>query len=117
MVIRKLFLLISFLSFSLALPAFADPNSARLVVHLLDYLAKDYPGAVGDEGKIISESEYAEQVEFANTAFKASQDIPELNSAQELKDSIKDLHDKIVARAPPSVITPLARKIQAQVLA
>lgn len=117
MVIRTLVLLISFLSFSLGFSAFAaDANSARLVVHLLDYLAKDYPGAVGEDGKILSDSEYAEQVEFANTAFKASQDIPELSSAVDLRASIKDLHDKIVAKAPPSVITPLARKIQAEVL-
>ena len=38
--------------------------SPRIIVHLLDYVATDYRGAVQD-GKIISTFEYKEQLEFA----------------------------------------------------
>jgi high-affinity iron transporter len=39
----------------------ADP--ARVLLHVLDYVAVDYPGAVKD-GTVLDEGEYAEQVEF-----------------------------------------------------
>ncbi|MBC7530809.1 MAG: cytochrome c/FTR1 family iron permease [Oligoflexus sp.] len=115
MINRTLVLLLSFMSFSLF--AEEQQHSARLVVHLLDYLAKDYPGAVDESGKIISESEYAEQVEFANTAFKASSEIPELAAREDIKNNIKSLHDSISAKAGPSKVTALARSIQVDLLA
>ena len=38
-----------------------EHSSPRLLVHLLDYLAKDYPGAVS-LGRVLDEGEYREQV-------------------------------------------------------
>lgn len=107
--------LLSFLSFSLF--AEEQQHSARLVVHLLDYLAKDYPGAVDETGKLLSESEYAEQVEFVDTAFKASGEIPELASREDIKAKITALHDSIEAKGAPSKVTSLARSIQVDLLA
>jgi high-affinity iron transporter len=53
------------LTFTGASPAFADAEeSARRAVHLLEYVAADYPGAVQD-GAIVSELEYREQLDFA----------------------------------------------------
>jgi high-affinity iron transporter len=44
-------------------------SSPAFVVHLLDYLAQDYRGAVSG-GKVISASEYQEQVEFSRSALR-----------------------------------------------
>ncbi len=114
--LKRLCLTLSFL-FSLSSPARAEEqHSPRMLVHLLDYLAKDYPGAIGEDGKVISDSEFNEQKEFAETAYKNSLDIPELNGQDRLKAGIKELHEAIEAKAPPSKITPMARELQQQVI-
>ena len=51
-------------------PAFAQNTQtapAQTVWRLLDYLAVDYSGAVQD-GKVVSEAEYKEMVEFSRSA-------------------------------------------------
>src|SRR4029434_3755108 len=49
-------------------PARADDpmreEQARRTIHLLEYIAADYPGAVQD-GRVVSEGEFAEQLDFA----------------------------------------------------
>jgi len=50
-----------------ASPTVADePDPFAPILHALDYLAVDYPGAVKD-GKVLDQGEYAEQVEFATS--------------------------------------------------
>src|SRR5262249_28883298 len=44
--------------------AAAEPDPFAPILHALDYLAVDYPGAVKD-GKVLDQGEYDEQVEFA----------------------------------------------------
>jgi len=46
----------------------ANDNSMQTVIHLLSYVATDYPQAVKD-GKIINEQEYQEQKEFSAQAY------------------------------------------------
>jgi high-affinity iron transporter len=89
---------------------------SRLIIHLADYLANDYSGAVSEEGKIISEGEYAEQVEFSQTALKEAQTDPSLKSQEELQKLIIDLNNKIKNKASPSVVIPLARSVQKKVI-
>jgi high-affinity iron transporter len=48
-------------------PAAPESPSAQLVVHILDYLAVDYGGAVKD-GKAADEGEYREQLDFVAQA-------------------------------------------------
>jgi high-affinity iron transporter len=42
----------------------ATPEQAQLILHLLDYVAVDYPQCVQD-GTVLDQSEYDEQVEFS----------------------------------------------------
>jgi hypothetical protein len=51
---------------ALSLCAHAD-NSAQTIVHMLDYVSVDYPEFVQD-GKVLDEAEYKEQLEFATQA-------------------------------------------------
>ena len=61
---------------SISLSAHADPG-AQTVWRLLDYIAVDYPVAVAD-GKVISEAEYAEMVEFAASVRERTAVLPPL---------------------------------------
>ena len=63
---RALALLILLLGLAGA-PAVADePDPFAPILHALDYLAVDYPGAVKD-GKVQDQGEYDEQLEFATS--------------------------------------------------
>lgn len=89
---------------------------ARLIIHLSDYLANDYAGAVSEEGEILSEGEYAEQIEFSQTALKEGQSDPKLSSNPELMKKLNDLNDAIASKKGPSIVVPLARDIQKSVI-
>jgi high-affinity iron transporter len=45
----------------------AEPDPFTPIIHVLDYIAVDYPGAVR-EGRILDQGEYDEQLEFATSA-------------------------------------------------
>jgi high-affinity iron transporter len=47
--------------------AHATPAPAQLLLHLLDYVAVDYPEFV-QEGTVLDQAEYDEQVEFSQQA-------------------------------------------------
>jgi high-affinity iron transporter len=86
----------------------ANPD---IVVHLLDYLAKDYPGAVKD-GKILSASEYSEQLEFAGTVLKTAGEVPSLKNNSEFYAQVEQLYQMIQKKAPEAEVSSLARKLQ-----
>src|SRR5262245_44353819 len=48
-------------------PVVAEGDPAQLLLHILDYVAVDYPDAVKD-GVVADEGEYKEQVEFVTQA-------------------------------------------------
>lgn len=73
-----------------------NEEKIRLIVHVLDYLKKDYGGAVSG-GKVINPSEYSEQVDFANTVVATSRDLkkaPLILKAAELQKSIAEKQDE-----------------------
>lgn len=108
--ILRLFALFTLFSLS---NAFAD---ARLIIHLTDYLANDYAGAVSEEGKVLSDIEYAEQVEFSQTALREGESNPKINVDTELLKKLNDLRDAIAKKSSPTIVIPLARDIQKSVI-
>jgi len=103
---------------NLARPAQAAESlpDPRLLVHLLDYLARDYPGAVGPGGELLSASEYSEQLEFAHTALETSRQLPELQANPQLTSGVKELTDMIARKADPKAVSELAHILQDQVI-
>jgi high-affinity iron transporter len=89
---------------------------ARLIIHLTDYLANDYGGAVGENQKVLSETEYAEQKEFGQKVLEEGAQNLKLKDQLELQKSLRDLNDHILKKSSASVVVPLARKIQKEVL-
>lgn len=102
-------------AFFFSVSAFAETLNPSIVVHLLDYLAKDYGGAV-QNGKVLSESEYAEQKEFASIVQKSAQAIDSFKKDAQFEDKINALVAKIEVKASAEEVAKDARSLQAQAI-
>lgn len=101
----------------LASGVFAEiEKSPRTLVHLLEYLAMDYPGAV-QNGKVVSEPEYNEQKEFAGyvseTVDALKKTDPRYNP---LANKIQQLRKVIESKGDAQKVSSLANEIRAEVL-
>lgn len=90
-------------------------HTPRLLVHLLDYLAKDYGGAVSN-GKILSQSEYHEQKEFSQSALETNHDLKETSKNPEIELKLQTLNKLINSKADAEKVSRLAREIQMKVI-
>lgn len=95
-------------------PAYSE-TPARLVVHLLDYLAKDYSGAV-ENGVVKSESEYTEQLEFSKAAATEARALNELAKDSTLVAGLDQLAAMIVAKGDAKDVAALARQLQTRII-
>jgi high-affinity iron transporter len=68
-------LFVAALLLSTGLAARAEAPQGQAILHLLDYVAVEYPGVVR-EGKVLDEGEYAEQVEFSNNVAELIARLP-----------------------------------------
>ncbi len=101
----------------------AADSAPRTLVHLLDYLARDYAGAVQD-GKVISESEYAEQKEFAKKLeelekqvhYPASSSGAHSAEVSSIDQRIHQLNQLIHDKASPEKVADLASHVRADVI-
>jgi len=95
---------------SLQISAKEKDNNIQSVIHLLDYLSKDYPMAVRD-GKVIDNAEYAEMQEFSAKIFNLSQKIklpPE--SGRSILSDLSDLKILVRDKASSRKIKDLAEQ-------
>ena len=106
--------LIVSLLLSISLSAHAD-SGAQTVWRLLDYISVDYPAAVVD-GKVISEAEYAEMIEFAASVRERMALLPPSAAQPQLLLGAQELQAAIDAKRPPEVVAGLARGIAGQLL-
>ncbi len=84
-------------------------ESARRVVHLLDYMAVDYPNTVA-AGAIVDELEYAEQIEFSA---RVRETLAQLGvaGADALAVDAAALEHAIAARDPGAQVSARARAL------
>lgn len=94
----------------------AADEQAQSIVHLLDYVAVDYPGFVRD-GKVIDEQEYKEQLEFARHAADLLQRLPRTASSTRLARDAATLRARIEAKAPGEEVSRLANALRWEVIA
>jgi len=111
-------ILLPFLGLSAAAAAassdgWSEPDdSPRMLVHLLDYVSQDYGGAVRD-GKVLSASEYSEQLEFARTAAGLAVKAPKAaHAAQETRRLVSLVEGK----ATKAEVAKLAQAVKGEVL-
>lgn len=104
------FFLIPFSSFA-ETPSAKDEETPRFAIHLLDYLAHDYGGAVSF-GKIVSVSEYEEQKEFANKIHELSLALPIIKNEKKTFQKIIKLKAMIESKEEALLVAQMARDIQ-----
>jgi high-affinity iron transporter len=103
-------------SLSVVVTAQAAVTPAETIWRLLDYVAVDYPGAV-ENGKVISDAEYAEMVEFSETASSQIATLPATAAKPGLVKQAAALKTAIGAKRPPSEVAGLARGLAGDLLA
>ncbi len=106
------FLLINVLAL---VPVRADTATVQIAWRLLDYIAVDYPGAVRD-GKIVSQTEFAEMTEFAASAHHQIAELPASATKAELQSRAAALQRLIAAKATGEQVATTARSLAVDLL-
>jgi high-affinity iron transporter len=87
------------------------PGPAHLIVHLLDYVAVDYPEFVQD-GVVLDQAEYDEQLEFAQQVLTTLSQLPVHPDQANLLHLADELISGIQGRRPGSEVTALAQQLR-----
>jgi high-affinity iron transporter len=90
-------------------------SSPRLLVHLLEYLAADYSGAVKDR-KVVNRSEYEEQLEFGESSVRIAKDLAAEPAYALIVGKTEKLQRLIAEKADGVDVANLARAIKQEVL-
>jgi high-affinity iron transporter len=93
----------------------AGDSSARVVVNLLDYLARDYAGAVTN-GAVTNASEYREQVEFARSALSIGSAVPEIRDDTALVAGLRALGALIDRKASAADVSAAALDLRQRIV-
>ena len=86
-------------------------------IHLLDYIARDYPAAV-QNGEIINQEEYEEMLEFSATVIDLSHKILAFHDTAKASVilNLQQLKERIVAKAPHGEIAALAKSVKTDII-
>ena len=114
---RILSVLVSICALFMAATASAAPPQQMVETtwRLLDYIAVDYAGAVED-GRVISEFEYAEMEEFSNTVGENLGSLRAGPAKQDLVGQAQALEQLIRAKQRPDRVARAARSLAADLL-
>lgn len=108
------YLILFLLVFSILFKVTAQSNNKNIetVVHLLDYIARDYPEGV-QNGEIVNADEYEEMLEFSWQAYDLTKEgafLPKENKT--LLDTLEQLKRSIKEKKPDTEVADLARHIR-----
>ncbi|MCP5426392.1 MAG: FTR1 family protein [Gammaproteobacteria bacterium] len=92
------------------LPVQADVPPVQVVWRLLDYIAVDYPEAVQD-GKVISETEFAEMTEFAASVQQRISELPVSGEKADLQRRANALQNLIAGKDSAATIATAAHSL------
>ena len=110
------FLLLILVAFLPAAALAATPqDNVQTAWRLLDYLAVDYSGAVRD-GRVISNSEYAEMREFSATVETQLRSLPAKPEKEALIGKARNLEQAIEHKAGPDQVATIAHGLGADLL-
>ncbi len=87
----------------------------RRIIHLLDYIARDYPGAV-EHGQIVSPTEYAEQVEFVQEIGRLTRRQNELRGDEKIAAGLDLLGRAVEEKAEPDQVGFFCRDLRRLVI-
>ena len=110
-------LIVALAAFATLVPArAATVDEVQTSWRLLDYIAVDYREAVAD-GRVINPAEYQEMVEFSASVSEKLALLPANPARAVLIADADKLCSAIAAKAPPTAIAGLARKLAVGLLA
>lgn len=113
---RLLILALGALAATMALAAEPARDPAPMALHLLDYIAVDYGGAV-EGGAIKDEGEYKEMVEFAAQAATLAARLPAVPQQPEIAARAAALQQSIARKASAAEVAQSARALAALIVA
>lgn len=87
-----------------------DTSAVRTIWRLLDYIAVDYPGAVED-GRIVSDLEYTEMVEFAASVQSRLGSLPPAKALPGLIRGTVKLQEAISKKRDADEVAAVARQL------
>src|SRR5262249_31567487 len=90
-------------------------TGAQGVVHMLDYIGVDYPGAVQD-GKVKNEDEFKEMVEFTGQAATSLKELPANPRQPALIADAEKLSRMVKSKAAAADVAAVARKLRWDVI-
>ncbi|CAN7301374.1 FTR1 family protein [Rhizobacter sp. LjRoot28] len=105
-----------FILFAGGVQAQAHEAAVRQLWQLIDYVGVDYSGAV-ESGKITSEAEYAEMLDFSQQARGQAAALPDHPARPQLIEAVSLLREAVVSKAEATRVADLARQANAQLLA
>lgn len=106
-------LLFPFLAFT-SLHALAEPlDGAAQALHLLDYVAADYPATV-TAGQVSDDAEYREQLEFLGRLHTLVVALPERPQREALARGVAELRQAVEGRQEGERVARQARQLAAQ---
>ncbi len=109
-ILREIIRIVAMACMALSFSAQAD-NTAQTIVHMLDYVSVDYPQFVKD-GKVLDESEYQEQLEFATQAGVLLATLQKIPEQAALLAQAEQLKQHITARASGTEVSALASALR-----
>lgn len=112
---RRFLLLILVALLPFAAHAATPQDDVQTAWRMLDYLAVDYSGAVKD-GRVISNSEYAEMREFSATVETQLRSLPAKPQKAALVGKAQYLEQAIALRASPDQVATIAHGLGADLL-
>lgn len=94
-----------------------EDKDTQTTIHLLDYIARDYPAAV-QNGQVVNQEEYKEMLEFSSTVVELSKKIVPLQetAAANINPALQQLRELIDAKAPHDQIATLASSIRSDII-
>lgn len=110
-----IFLVLNLIAPESARAAMSRQETVQTSWRLLDYLAVDYSGAV-ENGRVVSEAEYAEMREFSSTVERQLKTLPTGTAKSAVVAQAGILRSAIEAKAPPPQVAGLARQLGADLL-
>ena len=89
-------------------------DSSRNLIHLLSYISSDYGGAV-QQGRVISQTEYDEQLEFSKVVIDLASGEETFKSSPQVQKNLIQLRQLISKKADAENIRQLAYEIQSEI--
>jgi high-affinity iron transporter len=93
----------------------SPPEQAQMILHMLDYMAVEYPEFVQD-GTVLDQAEYDEQIEFSQQVRTMLDQLPDHANKPHLIRQVERLIKQIQDKGPGLEVTALAQQLRWEII-